>query len=164
MGYSLCTLYFIFSWVEIDLIPHLYFLGGIFNAPFSVHAVGYQAGGTECSLTFFTGKFLLTYREKRDKKGKIRGKEGKFEREEVKISRGPFFFFFFFFFFACHFFKPLKFVWGLPKWAVFTGKKHISRWEKIRKSDFSPSEKYSSYTEYMSVIYKKKKLVYIYRV
>ena len=34
----------------------------------------------------------------------------------------------------------MKFVWGL----FFTGKKHISRHEKIGKSDFTPSEKYLS--------------------
>ena len=53
----------------------------------------------------------------------------------MKMSRGL----------ACHFLKLLNFVWGLPKWAIFVGKKHISRLEKIRKSDFAPSEKYSSY-------------------
>ena len=51
----------------------------------------------------------------------------------MKLSRGPFFFFFFFF--ACHFMEPLKIatVWGLPKWTIFTRKKHISRWENWEK-------------------------------
>ena len=43
-------------------------------------------------------------------------------------------------FIFCHFLKPLKFVWGLPKWTIFTGKKHISCQEKIGKSDFAPQE------------------------
>ena len=57
--------------------------------------------------------------------------EGKFEREEaeiengrgksVKMSRGPPLFF------ACYFLKPLKCVWGLPKWTMFTGKNLILR-------------------------------------
>ena len=50
-----------------------------------------------------------------------------------------------FFFFACHFLKPLKFVWGLPKWTIFTRKKHISRRQKFRKSDSAPLEKHFSY-------------------
>ena len=44
--------------------------------------------------------------------------------------------------FACHFLKPLL---GSTKWTVFTGKKYISCWGQIRKSDFPPSKKYSSY-------------------
>ena len=50
----------------------------------------------------------------------------------------------FFCIFAGHFLKPLQFVWGLPKWTIFTGKNHISHWEKIRKTYFAPSKKYSS--------------------
>ena len=50
-----------------------------------------------------------------------------------------------FFFFAFNFLKPLNSVWGVPKWKISSGKKHISRREKIRKSDFAPSEKYSCY-------------------
>ena len=56
------------------------------------------------------------------------------EGEIMKMIRGLFF--------ACHFLKPLKLVSGLPKWTIFTGKKHISCREKIRKSDFV---KHSSY-------------------
>ena len=69
------------------------------------------------------------------------GKEGKFEWEEVenlklkgesmKMSRGHFFFFFFFLPF--HFLKPLKFVWGQPKWKFFTKKKHILHRGKNRE-------------------------------
>ena len=45
----------------------------------------------------------------------------------------------FFYFFVCLFVfvfcfllfeKPLKFVWGVPKWKISTGKKHISHPEK----------------------------------
>ena len=44
------------------------------------------------------------------------------------MSRGLFFFkFIYLFIFACHFLKPLKFVWGLPKW-------------KREKEHFAPGE------------------------
>ena len=74
-------------------------------------------------------------REKRGGKGKERqGKRGKMERkrreivngkdenlklkgESMKMSRGLFFFFFF----ACHFLKPLQFVW-CTKMEISTGK------------------------------------------
>ena len=108
-------------------------------------------------LTFFTRKFLLTYPEKKGKEE--RENEGKFEREEVENlnwkgkryenEHRTFFFFFFFSLFPCHFLKPLKFVWGLPKWTIFTVKNHISHWEKII---FVPSEKYSSYAPGRSFI------------
>ena len=91
-----------------------------------------------------TGKFLLTYREKRGKakKGKCnkRKKENckregenrwKIEngsRKSYKISRRPFFFFFIFLFFYF-----LKFVLGLPKWKFSsTSKKHFTPGRKIR--------------------------------
>ena len=35
---------------------------------------------------------------------------------------------FFFFFLACHFLKPVKFVWDVPKWKCLRGKK-IGKWE-----------------------------------
>ena len=54
-------------------------------------------------------------------------------------------FFVLFLFFASHLLKQLKFVLGLPKWTIFTGKNHISGQGKIGKIDFSPTEKYSSY-------------------
>ena len=37
----------------------------------------------------------------------------------MKMSRGPHFF-------ACHFLKPLKFFWGVPKWKFLTVKKHFT--------------------------------------
>ena len=78
--------------------------------------------------TFFTGKFLLTHRENRGKETRENGGEKK-EREggKLKMEGGTAQrTFFFFFFFAVHFSKPLKFVWGVPKWKISTGKKHIS--------------------------------------
>ena len=45
------------------------------------------------------------------------------------------------FVFCLHFWKPLKFGWGLPKWKLSTGKRSILRWEKTRESDFAPREK-----------------------
>ena len=35
-------------------------------------------------------------------------------------------------------FHPLKFVWGVPKWKIFTEKKHISSREKIGKASSPP--------------------------
>ena len=64
-------------------------------------------------------------REKKSKKknGKVENKIVKGEEENLQwkeggkyeMNREPFFFF------ACHFLKPLKFVWGVPKWK-FKGK------------------------------------------
>ena len=63
----------------------------------------------------------------------------------LKGKRWNFFIYIFFKFFACHFLEPLKFVWGLPKWIMITGKNHILYQEKIGETDFTPSEKCSSY-------------------
>ena len=54
-------------------------------------------------------------KEKREK-GKWKGKEGKILEENLKLKEERFFFFLSF-----HFLKPLKFVWGVPKWK-FWGK------------------------------------------
>ena len=92
-------------------------------------------GGRGCPPTLLTGKFLLTYREKRGKEKRENGEEKKEnqKREGGKVTKwGEDHFFF-------HFSKPPKFVWGLPKQEFSTG-------EKIRKNYFAPSEKYSSYT------------------
>ena len=71
-----------------------------------------------------------------------------------------FFFFFFFFFFAFHFLKQLKFVLGLSKGNFLPEKTktktktktfHDSGRKKIRKSDFAPSEKYSSYATAVTI-------------
>ena len=94
-----------------------------------------------------TGKVVSKKKGKMEKKRRkiVKGRwEIKNERggRSMKMSRGLFFFF------ALHFLKPLKFVWGVPKWKISTGKKHIScrekhisRREKIGKSDFAPPPK-----------------------
>ena len=70
----------------------------------------------------------LPGKEEQGRKGKWRGKEGKFEWEDVenwkwkgKIEKVCQWAedHFIFWFFACHFLKPQKFVWGLPKWTIF---------------------------------------------
>ena len=107
---------------------------------------GITGRGQSALLKLFTRKFLLTYQEKRRKeKGNMEKKRRKIlniRGKRMKSSRGHFFLFFFFSF---HFLKSLKFVLGLPKWKFLLGKS-ISRREKIVKSDFALSEKYSSYT------------------
>ena len=97
--------------------------------------------GAECPQRLLTGKFLLIYREKRDK-GKKRKMEkkgrkinwkkegGKLKMEEEKVTK-----------------------WAENHWNLFcvyqNGNflpgKSISRREKIRKNDFAPSERFSSY-------------------
>ena len=108
-------------------------------------------GGRVPPQRLLTGKFLLTYREKRGKKKrekgwKLRRKGGKLEMEAGKRQKKRWgLFFFFFFFFAFHFWKRRKFVLGLPKWEFSIGKKHFTPGKKIRKNDFAPSEKYACY-------------------
>ena len=55
--------------------------------------------------------------------------------------------------FAFYFLKPLKFVWDVPKWKIATGKKHISRREKIGTIEFAPSENYSSYATAIDLLW-----------
>ena len=69
----------------------------------------------------------------------MKGGNGRWK--SYKMRRPSFFFFFFFFCFS----KPLKFVLGLPKWKVSTGKKHFMAGKKLRKNNFAPSEQYSCY-------------------
>ena len=57
-----------------------------------------------------------------------------------------------FFFFPFHFSKRLKIVLGLPKWEFSTGKSISRREKKIRKNDFAPSEKYSSYASALHLL------------
>ena len=76
---------------------------------------------------------------------------------KCKMRRGPVLFCFFvlfffvfvfvfcFFVFASHFSKPLKFVFGQPKWKFSTGKKYFTLGKKIRKNDFAPLENLSCY-------------------
>ena len=99
------------------------------------------------------GKERQGKRENREEKKENRKREGrKLNMEGGKVTKWGggegedlLFFFFFFFCFAFHFSKPLKFVLGLPKWEFSTRKKHFTPGKKIRKNDFAPSEKYSSY-------------------
>ena len=42
---------------------------------------------------------------------------------ERRIFFSLFLFLFIYLFIAFHFLKPLKFVWGVPKWKISTGKK-----------------------------------------
>ena len=60
------------------------------------------------------------------------GKLKKGRRKHHNLRRGLFFFL-------------MKFVLSLPKCEFSTGKKHSTPGKKIRKNDFAPSEKYSSY-------------------
>ena len=103
------------------------------------------AGGQGAPQRLLTGKFLLTYQEKKRSQGKkenckreggkLKMEGGKWKSYKINEERTPFFFFFFF---ASHFSKPPKFVLDLPKWKFSAGK-------KIRKNGFAPSEKFSSY-------------------
>ena len=67
-------------------------------------------------------------------KGEEENLKWKGKRYEYE-SREPFFLFF----------KPLKFVWGVPKWKFLPGKNAFHVGEKFGKCDFASSEKYSSY-------------------
>ena len=104
---------------------------------------GRGAGGQSAPQRLMTGKFLLTYREKRGKekreKGwKLRRKGEKLEMEAGKRQKkrwGPFFFFF-----AFHFWKRKKFVLGLPKWEFSTGKKHFTPGKKSGKMTLPPQK------------------------
>ena len=115
---------------------------------------GVTSGGRVAHPWKVSGKFLKKggNKEKREgreeKRGKRQGKKGEMENKRSEIVKGEeenklkmeggngkykvwkwaetfFFFFFFFFLFACHHLKPLKFVWGVPKWNFFTGEKAI---------------------------------------
>ena len=88
-----------------------------------------------------TGKIEVNKKKKNgeEKKAKRRIAKGKSKGKKYENEKKTFFSF------AFHFLKPQKFVWGVPKWKTSTGKKHISRRERIWTSDFAPSEKYSSY-------------------
>ena len=88
--------------------------------------------GAECPLTLLTGKFLLTYREKRGKQKRIVKREA---RKKGKMDKRTLFFFFF------HFSKPPKFFGGLPKipkWEFSTGKKHFTPGKNLEKMTLHP--------------------------
>ena len=119
--------------------------------------------GAECPQRLLTGKFLLTYWEKRGKEKRERGENGEEMKENFKREGGKLemeveklwkikevrtFFFFFFFFFAFHFWKRQKFgslFWIYQNGNFSTGKEHFTPGKKIRKNDFAPSEKYACY-------------------
>ena len=108
---------------------------------------GGRAGGQSAPQRLLTRKFLLTYREKRGKEKRERGKNWekekvenwKWKAEKLQNEERTFFFF------ASNFSKALKFVLGLPKWKFSTGKKHFTLGKKTGKNDFAPSEKFSCY-------------------
>ena len=129
------------------------------EVPSGVTGGGGGTGGQSAPQRLPTGKFLLTYREKVARKKLKRGnKRRKIEngrREKVPNWEEDLFFFFFFFFFFCfffffffafHFSKRLKFVLGVPKWKVSTGKKkHFTPGKNQEKMTLPPSEKFSCY-------------------
>ena len=97
--------------------------------------MGVGAGGrvAECPPRLLTGKFLLTYQEKRGKEKRKNEAEKKenWESGKFKVTKwGEDLFFFFFFFCAFPFWKPLKFVLGLPKMEFSTRKKHYALGKK----------------------------------
>ena len=90
-------------------------------------------GGAEYPPRLLTGKFLLTYREKRGKEKKGKGvklrrkegyckREGKLQMESGKVTKWG----------EDHFFKTTKICFGLAKWKFSTEKK---------KNHFTPGEK-----------------------
>ena len=118
-------------------------------------------GGQSVPRDFWLGNFCWPNREREERKmeqkiwkiKKLKVENIKWKEEKLQNEEGTLFclfvfglfFVFCFFFFAFHFSKPLKFVWGLPKWEFSAGKNHFMPGKKIRKKDFAPSEKYSSY-------------------
>ena len=68
----------------------------------------------------------------------------KSEGENTKMENEQRIFFFFFFFFSL--LETTEICLGSTKMKIYTGKKSISRREKIGKSDFATPEKYASYT------------------
>ena len=105
----------------------------------------------------------MIYQEKRDKEGNgeekkenLKGKKWKIENGRGKVWKQAEDFFLFIFliiYLFIYLFILLVTFWnhwnlclGSTKMDNFTRKIHISCWEKIRKPDFAPSEKYSSYT------------------
>ena len=92
-----------------------------------------------------SGKRGKGKRENGAKKKENRKRVGRWKiengmRKSYKMRRGPSSSSSFFF----SLLKPLKFVLGLPKWEFSSGKKHFTSGKKIRKNDFTHSEKYSS--------------------
>ena len=106
-------------------------------------------GGRVPPQRLLTGKFLLTYREKRGKEKRERGENWvekvenwKWKQENVR-KRGEDLFFFFFFCFSL--LKTTKIFFGSTKMWIFHREKSFQAGKKIRKNDFAPSEKYACY-------------------
>ena len=58
-----------------------------------------------------------------EKKENLKGKKWKIENRRGKVWKwAEDLLFYLFIYFACHFLKPLKFVWGLPEWTILPGK------------------------------------------
>ena len=105
-------------------------------------------GGRVPPQRLLTGKFLLTYREKRGKEKRERGENWvekvenwKWKQENVR-KRGEDLFFFFFCFSLL---KTTKICFGSTKMGIFYREKAFHAGKKIRKNDFAPSEKYACY-------------------
>ena len=118
-------------------------------------------GGGRVPPTLLTGKFLQTYREKRgkEKKGKWRNSEGKSNKGswKIEIRRGGgelqneertffcFVFVLFVLFFVFSLFKTAEISFESTNMGIFYEKAFYTG-KKIRKNDFAPYLKYSSYT------------------
>ena len=137
------------------------------SRPHSVSHSGVTGGGQCVPQRLLTGKFLLTYREKRGKAkmekgekkrrkigrkregGKLKWKEGKVPKRKEDLSFFlsffffSFLFFFFFFFFFSLFFKTTKICFGSTKMEIFYRGKSISRRreKKIMKMTLPPQKK-----------------------
>ena len=102
-----------------------------------------------------TGKFLMTYREKRGKekreKGwKLRRKEGKLWKGRWKIGIWSRISYkkrwgLLFFFFCFSLLKTTEICFGFTKIGIFYREKAFHVGKKIRKNYFAPSEKYACY-------------------
>ena len=105
-------------------------------------------------MRFFTGKFWLTYREKRGKGEKKGKRENRGQKKEncknrwgKKYENGQriFFFFFFFFFFCFSLFETTEICFGSTKMEIFYRENAFHASGKKLGKVTVPSEKYSSY-------------------
>ena len=76
---------------------------------------------------------------------KENGEEKKENRKRGRLQNEERTFFFFFFFFAFHFWNHWNLIWVYQN-GNFLPEKVFHAEKKIRKNNFAPSEKYSSYT------------------
>ena len=123
---------------------------------------GGGAGGAECPPRLLTGKFLLTYREKRGKEKKGKGwklsrKGGKLEMEAGKRQKkrwGPFFFFLLF-----TFENDKNLFWVYQNGNLLPGKS-ISRREKNQEKWLRPLRKICLLRPCIHLYLTKKKSLY----